>query len=106
MTARRAFLTGRFRAPAAASMATPEVEALDRVAQIGAACLSTQGVACRMCEEQCDADAIRFRLAPGGRALPFIALERCDGCGACAAPCPVGAVALIARAPQSSVENI
>ncbi len=61
-------------------------------AEIGPACLSTQGIACRLCEEHCAPRAIRFRPALGGRALPTIEAAACTGCGACAHVCPAQAV--------------
>lgn len=63
-------------------------------AGVGEACLSLSGTGCRICEDQCDAVAIRFRLQLGGRAEPLFDEARCTGCGACIAPCPAGAIAL------------
>ncbi len=57
-------------------------------AQIDSGCLSVQGVVCRLCEEQCEAGAIRFRPALGGYALPTVDNSRCTGCGACVRFCP------------------
>ena len=57
-------------------------------AAIGEGCLSAQGVTCRACGEICEQDAIRFRLAVGGRALPSIDSSVCNGCGSCVATCP------------------
>ncbi len=61
-------------------------------ASVNSSCLSSAGVACRVCGERCDARAITFRLAVGGKATPLIESSRCTGCGACVAPCPVDAV--------------
>jgi ferredoxin-type protein NapF len=66
-----------------------------RVARIGGACLSFGGVECRVCGDHCGARAIRFRPLGRGRWFPDLDEQLCDGCGDCAAPCPVGAVALI-----------
>jgi ferredoxin-type protein NapF len=55
-------------------------------------CLSRRSVVCRLCEDACDAAAIRFRLAVGGAAQPWIDPARCTGCGACVAVCPAGSV--------------
>ena len=63
------------------------------------ACLSMAGTGCRICEDPCDAQAIRFRPAPGGRAAPVIDLAACTGCGACVAPCPADALALSPLVP-------
>jgi ferredoxin-type protein NapF len=56
--------------------------------------LAERGVVCRVCEEQCDARAIRVRLAVGGGAAPVVAVASCTGCGACVAPCPARAIAV------------
>jgi len=55
-------------------------------------CLGHQRVECRICEDQCERAAIRFPPRPGAISLPEIDPERCNGCGACVAPCPVGAI--------------
>ena len=61
-------------------------------ATVDANCLSVQGVMCRLCEEQCEPRAIRFRLAYGGYALPEIDAAHCTGCGVCVAACPSTAI--------------
>ena len=63
-------------------------------ARVGADCLSTRGVTCRVCAEWCDARAIRFRLEVGGRAHPEISDAACTGCGECVAVCPANAIAM------------
>lgn len=63
-------------------------------AAAGEACLSRLGTGCRICEDQCEAGAIRFKPMLGGRAEPLFDAARCTGCGACVAPCPAGAIAL------------
>ncbi|MFA7431788.1 MAG: ferredoxin-type protein NapF [Rhodospirillaceae bacterium] len=78
-------------------------EALDRATQpawrhtiaIGAACLAEQGIVCRVCAEHCDASAIRFRLAVGGRGGPILNIAACTACGACVGPCPSNAITII-----------
>lgn len=57
-------------------------------------CLSSQGITCRTCDDQCDIRAIRFRLQTGGRSTPQINPFECNGCGACLAVCPANAVRL------------
>jgi ferredoxin-type protein NapF len=57
------------------------------------ACLSAKGVVCRICPEKCDAQAIRFN-HPAAHGKPVINQDRCNGCGACIAPCPSQALAL------------
>lgn len=90
---RRAFLSGAWnpsQAVAATISAGPVV--------VGPACLALNGVVCRVCAEHCERHAIRFRLAPGGVAVPLVRAERCDGCGACVKVCPASAIALQAAA--------
>lgn len=61
-------------------------------AKVTASCLSYNGTMCRACEDQCDEQAIRFRLMTGGRSLPDFDLDLCTGCGACAGPCPTQSI--------------
>jgi len=68
------------------------------VAHIGDACLARQKVECRVCREQCDAGAIRFRPTIGGVSIPELDAAVCTGCGACVAPCPAHAIEC--RLPQ------
>jgi len=57
------------------------------------ACMSAQGVVCRVCPEHCDAGAIRF-LTPAAIGYPEIDEQKCTGCGACVAPCPTRAISI------------
>jgi ferredoxin-type protein NapF len=61
-------------------------------ALIDSRCLSSQGISCRLCGDGCEQAAIRFQLHTGGRALPWIAAEHCNGCGGCVLVCPVQAI--------------
>ena len=65
-------------------------------AAIAPSCLALNHVVCSACAERCDARAIRFRPALGAAPTPAIDLDRCTGCGACVAVCPVSAIALSA----------
>ena len=62
------------------------------VASVNSSCLSSAGVTCRICGDYCDARAIAFKIAVGGKATPVIERSLCTGCGACIAPCPVRAI--------------
>lgn len=64
------------------------------LARLGASCISIQGVTCRLCGDPCETRAIRFRPLPGGRVLPEVLEESCNGCGVCVSACPVGALAM------------
>ncbi|WP_170574188.1 ferredoxin-type protein NapF [Ruegeria atlantica] len=68
-------------------------------------CLSMNGVSCRVCQDNCEQNAIRFKLQRGGRATPLLEVDACNGCGACVALCPVNAVAL-QRQPTLQTEAI
>jgi ferredoxin-type protein NapF len=68
------------------------------VAVAGADCLPRKGIECRVCGDFCGARAIRFTPRIGGSPLPEIDGERCTGCGACVAPCPVAAMTVAAPA--------
>lgn len=74
----------------------PETEsaAWNLTANIGDACLSANGITCRVCGDRCDARAIQFTLAMGGVANPIIDEKACTGCGACVAPCPVSVITI------------
>jgi len=72
----------------------PDQAAWPYKATIGEDCLPRQGVECRVCGDFCDARAIRFTPRLGGCAQPEIDAEKCTGCGACVAPCPVTAISI------------
>jgi ferredoxin-type protein NapF len=57
-------------------------------------CLAIAGITCRSCGDVCGEDAIEFKLALNGAALPLVDEAVCTGCGACVRPCPVGAIML------------
>ncbi len=78
--------------PGALFRTSPEQPAWPYKAIIGDNCLPKQGVECRVCGDFCDARAIRFLPRLGGNPLPEIDAEKCTGCGACVAPCPVVAI--------------
>jgi ferredoxin-type protein NapF len=58
------------------------------------ACLALRGVECRSCADPCEPRAIRMRPRLGGVAVPELETTNCNGCGACYAVCPVGAVSV------------
>ena len=68
-------------------------------AHLAPGCLALQGVVCRSCGEQCEVDAIRFKLHRNGVAQPQIDAGVCTGCGACIGVCPTHALKLRAALP-------
>lgn len=73
---------------------TDEQPAWSHKALIGPSCLPERGVECRACEDFCAVRAIRFSPRLGGGPIPVIETEKCTGCGACIAPCPVSAISI------------
>ncbi|MDB1125564.1 ferredoxin-type protein NapF [Vibrio algarum] len=63
-----------------------------QVVKITEKCLSFQGVECRVCGENCEYSAIKFRLQVGGSAKPILNESDCTGCGGCIKPCPSNAI--------------
>ncbi len=61
-------------------------------ARINESCLAVNKVHCRTCQEQCEPEAISFRLSAGGIAKPIIDSSICTGCGECVSGCPVDAI--------------
>jgi len=58
------------------------------------ACITSQQVVCRSCEESCDAAAITFSPKLGGVSTPKMNIENCTGCGACIRVCPSQAITI------------
>lgn len=72
--------------------ATQSVAPWSITARFSGACLSAKGISCRICGDQCDRQAISFKLAVGGIAMPVMDSLQCTGCGACFAACPTNAI--------------
>jgi ferredoxin-type protein NapF len=68
-------------------------------AEISDACITRKQVVCRSCSENCEPEAIQFRLGVGAVGVPEVDIERCTGCGACVAVCPTRAVKISPTAP-------
>ncbi|MDH2926356.1 ferredoxin-type protein NapF [Lonepinella koalarum] len=74
--------------------ATDETPWLHKV-EIQHNCLLTHNIECRSCGDSCDSRAIRFRPKLGGIVELILALESCNGCGACLAVCPTQAIHIL-----------
>ena len=68
------------------------------VAVIGEGCFENRGIACRACEDACDADALRARPMLGGRVEMQVDTDLCTGCGGCVPTCPPGVIEI--REPE------
>ncbi|ABK44102.1 periplasmic nitrate reductase maturation protein NapF [Magnetococcus marinus MC-1] len=79
--------------PGALSMT--QTQPWQRSPHIAQTCLPLRGVACQSCRDACEPMAIRFPPVLGGIARPQVERDRCNGCGACVAPCPVAALSMI-----------
>lgn len=66
-----------------------------QVVTINQKCLAEEGVECRVCGDNCEYSAIRFRLQVGGIAKPQLNETDCTGCGACIKPCPTNAIEIV-----------
>lgn len=66
-------------------------------------CLSMNATICRSCGESCDEKAITFDLKLGGIAEPVMSIDKCTGCGACFAVCPVQVIELKAMVLKKEV---
>lgn len=56
-------------------------------------CLINERVICRSCAEKCNREAIVQPISINEGQAPEILSAKCNGCGACFASCPVGAIA-------------
>ena len=79
---RRAFLTGRPRAPQ-----QPRITLTGR-------CLLTAGISCRLCTDACATPALRFDLTARPVGAIRIDPAACTACGDCLPPCPTQALSL------------
>jgi ferredoxin-type protein NapF len=65
------------------------------VAQIRPGCLALNGIDCRACVDCCERGAIEFSHQLNAPPKPALNADLCNGCGECAARCPVGAIYLV-----------
>lgn len=76
-------------------------QAWDLDVSIQSNCLSLNAVVCRACGDNCETQAIRFKLKVGGISEPQISQDDCTDCGACVAVCPVDAVKIKHKLAES-----
>ena len=57
-------------------------------------CLLSSGVACQVCTDFCDAEALRFDMSVRPLGALRVSQDDCTGCGYCVGACPVDAIAL------------
>tara|TARA_R110000772_G_scaffold58910_3_gene133512 strand:+ start:775 stop:1344 length:570 start_codon:yes stop_codon:yes gene_type:complete len=55
-------------------------------------CLSSRGITCQICKDQCPEAIISFPPVIGGAATPIVNAAGCTACGACLSPCPTEAI--------------
>ena len=67
----------------------------NHIAEIKERCLALKGTLCRLCGDECEAQAITFPPQLAGFGPPVISPARCTGCGACIRHCPTKAIFLI-----------
>ncbi|MCW8884867.1 MAG: ferredoxin-type protein NapF [Motiliproteus sp.] len=72
-----------------------------QLATISESCITHKQVVCRSCGENCEPEAIQFKLTAGQVAVPTIDIDLCTGCGACLAVCPVQAVSISVSTEES-----
>jgi ferredoxin-type protein NapF len=77
--------------------ATGRPARFEHVVRVSDSCLAMLGVACMTCRDACPSNAIRARPRIGAPFLPEVQSESCTGCGACIAPCPVGAISVVTK---------
>jgi ferredoxin-type protein NapF len=63
-------------------------------ASLSEACLAQKSIVCMSCRDHCPEQAITLKPRVADVALPIIDTHRCNGCGACVAPCPSAAIQL------------
>ena len=68
--------------------------------RVGHTCVAQKGVVCQICGDQCLERVFRFRPRVGGAVQMEMEMEKCTGCGACIAPCPVDALTIHHRVAQ------
>jgi ferredoxin-type protein NapF len=90
---RAQFLRGHWQA--APLPPSPEV-----IAKIGRTCLPFRNESCRVCDDLCELNAIRFTQAEGQLPVPMIVEDVCTGCGDCLGICPVDAIDMKQRQPE------
>jgi len=71
-------------------------------AKIADNCLSLNAVFCRTCGDNCEEEAINFKLMTGGRSRANVDEELCTGCGACVFVCPSKSIHMLEDRPSQA----
>ena len=72
----------------------PKEDAWNLKVKILSKCLSLNAVVCRVCGDNCDEQAINFKLQLGGVSIPEVDNDACTGCGNCLFTCPETAISI------------
>ncbi|MEE9492523.1 MAG: ferredoxin-type protein NapF [Gammaproteobacteria bacterium] len=58
-------------------------------------CVTTQGIACSDCADECEAHAINIRLSVNSPPVPVLNQRLCTGCGQCVSVCGADAIVML-----------
>lgn len=72
--------------------ATPTPTHFEATLSLSDKCLIQSGVACQICTDFCDHDALLFDLSVRPAGAIQVDNARCTGCGFCVGSCPAGAI--------------
>jgi ferredoxin-type protein NapF len=57
-------------------------------------CLAWNRIDCRSCVDFCPLSALQIHYRVGSVPVPMVDADKCSGCGACVAPCPVSVITI------------
>jgi len=85
-------------------LGTDTPPSVPRIAAVAEGCLALRAVACDLCRDSCEANAIRFTPRLGAPAQPQIT-DACTACGECLPLCPSQALSLVPRTDSKELLN-